>query len=81
MKRKMTKEINYKDYMQSQEWKNIRTDKLWQANFRCERCGYDGTGESIDVHHKTYERLGNERLSDLEVLCRTCHRLEHGRKF
>ena len=29
----------------------------------------------MEVHHKTYERLGKERRSDLEVLCPRCHRI------
>lgn len=29
------------------------------------------------VHHRTYERLGDERPADLTVLCQRCHRLFH----
>jgi hypothetical protein len=29
------------------------------------------------VHHLTYERLGNEHLSDVIVLCLACHGKEH----
>jgi hypothetical protein len=37
---------------------------------------------SLDVHHKTYERFGgDERMDDLEVLCRFCHIKHHGRVF
>jgi hypothetical protein len=28
----------------------------------------------LDVHHLTYEYLGDEPLEDLEALCRPCHR-------
>lgn len=32
------------------------------------------------VHHKTYERLGEEKMDDLELLCSPCHNLEHAPK-
>jgi hypothetical protein len=28
----------------------------------------------VEVHHKNYDRLGQERDSDLEVLCGKCHK-------
>lgn len=31
----------------------------------------------FNLHHKTYERLGEEELEDLELLCVMCHNLEH----
>lgn len=31
----------------------------------------------LQVHHKTYARLGKERLEDLQVLCFNCHKLIH----
>ena len=33
-----------------------------------------GTGEPLELHHKTYERLGRERIDDLELLCSSCHK-------
>lgn len=30
-----------------------------------------------NVHHKTYERLGEEEFNDLQLLCVMCHNLEH----
>jgi hypothetical protein len=32
----------------------------------------------LEVHHRIYERLGNEVLSCLVVLCRRCHQHYHG---
>lgn len=34
----------------------------------------------LQVHHLTYIRLGNEDLSDLQVLCLGCHRRRHPNK-
>lgn len=41
-------------------------------------CRVCRTTVHLEVHHKHYARLFNERVGDLEILCRTCHRHEHG---
>lgn len=69
-------DYKYRSYLKSDEWKSVRRRKLFDADFKCERCGRL-TG--LEVHHKTYDRLGAERMEDLAVLCRVCHRQEHGR--
>jgi hypothetical protein len=43
------------------------------AGYRCERC--EGKRD-LEVHHRTYERLGREWDQDLEVLCCRCHERE-----
>ena len=63
----------YKQYLKSKEWKAIRLDII-QLRVCCERCG---STKRLEVHHKTYARLFNEKLSDLELLCSICHRKEH----
>lgn len=60
----------YLDYLQSPEWQERRLAKLEQAGYRCEKCSEHS---GLSVHHKTYERLGNERSDDLIVLCQSCH--------
>ena len=54
----------------------VRPFMLGRADHKCESCGQ--RGDVLDVHHKTYERLGFELPEDLEVLCRTCHEVRHG---
>lgn len=44
------------------------------AGFRCGRCAGK---RSLEVHHRTYDRLGWELDEDLEVLCGTCHADHH----
>lgn len=56
--------------MRSPKWVSVRTLALERACYRCERCGKRGR---LQVHHRTYVRLGHERVCDLEVLCRACH--------
>lgn len=60
----------YNAYMQSFKWKGKRM-RLIAERGKCERCGRRG---KLELHHKTYERLGEELDSDLEVLCPGCHR-------
>lgn len=38
---------------------------------------YEDRTPRFNVHHKTYERLGEERMEDLELLCSPCHNVEH----
>jgi hypothetical protein len=35
--------------------------------------------ELLEVHHRTYERLGRELTTDLTVPCNACHELYHER--
>ena len=68
--------LGYSRYIQSPEWAAVRKAKFQQAGTRCQECGGD---ERLEVHHLTYDRLGHERLEDLQVLCHWCHMREHGR--
>lgn len=43
---------------------------------KCNRCGFDRHEAALDVHHKDRNRLNNDP-SNLEVLCRNCHGIEH----
>ncbi len=63
----------YEAYMASNAWRWRRREALWRARHRCERCG--AWRARLEVHHRTYRRLGAERNEDLEVLCPDCHRL------
>jgi 5-methylcytosine-specific restriction endonuclease McrA len=70
----------YRDYLRSPEWRRTRAAALHRAGNACS-LDITHTGD-LEVHHRTYERLGEELASDLIVLCRDCHRLhhaEHGR--
>lgn len=61
-------------YLESPNWKKKRKRVLDRDNSLCV-CGE----YAIDVHHKTYENLGQELLSDLVALCKNCHDGYHGR--
>lgn len=75
----------YEGYLLSQRWKCKRLEKLNSVNHTCELCGYNRQTDyrdiPLDVHHLSYEHLGDERLDELQVLCRQCHMKTHGRRF
>lgn len=62
----------YKDYLQSQHWKEIRQEKIMSRPF-CQVCGVDNPR----IHHKHYSSMNNERIQDLITTCPSCHRLIH----
>lgn len=65
------------EYLNSEHWHITRLAALERAGHRCQVCN---GADRLDVHHRTYERLGNERPEDLTVLCRRCHDLFHDAK-
>lgn len=66
--------VDYRAYLKSPEWKRMRAKVLDRAGGWCERCR---TRRALHVHHKTYARLGDEKMADLEALCGGCHMKEH----
>jgi 5-methylcytosine-specific restriction endonuclease McrA len=66
--------VNYREYLASADWQVKRADAIERAGYRCEVCGLPW---GLEVHHKTYERLGNELPEDLACLCWGCHRGLH----
>lgn len=69
--------ITISKYLQTPRWKNLADRKRESAGYKCEKCGDSPGPGMLDVHHKTYDRLGHERWADLEVLCRSCHEKHH----
>jgi len=61
---------NYNEYLNSEHWKNKRKAKKL-SNCIC------GSNVRLELHHKTYKRVGQERLSDLVWLCHDCHEKAH----
>jgi len=64
----------YRRYIRSPAWNEVkvryRASKLPQV---CRVCGV----KRVDLHHRTYSHLGQERLRDLVPLCREHHRELH----
>lgn len=66
---------SYAEYLKSDHWQEVRKAALKRANYRCQVCN---ESVPLDVHHRTYERLGKEDDADVIALCRKCHGLFHG---
>jgi hypothetical protein len=62
--------MDYQRYLASRGWAVIREKVRKRARNRCERCH---NGPMQGVHHLTYERVGAERLDDLQAVCNPCH--------
>lgn len=71
-KREHSKE--YTDYLKSPRWFAKREEIFNTRGRICEACK---STKYLQVHHKTYDRLGNEDKSDLKVLCGRCHKGVH----
>lgn len=69
--------FTYARYRQSKKWKALRDQVRKRAGFKCQGCGATAQEKLLEVHHKTYERLGDERLEDLVLMCQRCHATEH----
>jgi hypothetical protein len=55
--------VDYREYIQSKEWKAKAKAAKHRAGYRCEQCGVLKPEHLLHAHHLTYERLGNERKS------------------
>jgi 5-methylcytosine-specific restriction endonuclease McrA len=75
--KRVVQRYEYSEYIKSKRWRAVR-DRYWASDLpkECYICGVKG-GTSMDLHHRTYKNLGNERLMDLVPLCRTCHNNVH----
>ncbi len=60
----------YNKRIGSQQWRNMKQAIAKMRGNKCERCP---SQFKLSLHHKTYERLGKELFSDLELLCERCH--------
>ena len=66
----------YKEYLLTRWWITIKRAALKRAEYSCAKCNASNT--VLHVHHLTYDRLGTEKDTDLQVLCKKCHNKEHG---
>lgn len=69
----------YRLYIQSKEWREKRKIFLSRTAPFCEKCGREF--KRLEVHHKHYRTLGNERHEDVDVLCQRCHRQEDEKRI
>ena len=62
-------------YLKTSHWQTMRRLALEHYGSTCVLCNQT----PVQVHHRTYDRRGRERLDDLIVLCDKCHREHHGK--
>jgi hypothetical protein len=67
--------LTYQEYLCTKWWRERRARSILLGGGKCNRCH---STSNLQVHHKTYKRIGQELDEDLEVLCRTCHEIHHG---
>lgn len=67
--------LEYKQYLESREWRDRRAKVLEFYGSKCALCG---NGKNLQVHHKNYKNIFKETTDDLIVLCRECHSRHHG---
>lgn len=63
----------YRAYIQSETWNELRNKRLMIDGFQCALCG---NRTNIQVHHLVYpihKNFGTEPVSDLITLCAECH--------
>lgn len=73
----MTWREKYSAVITSKRWRQLRERFMSQHDSKCRRCGWQKTNwdksRTLDLHHRTYERIGKERDEDLELICSVCH--------
>jgi len=64
---------SYDHYLHGAHWAAVR-ERYWSAPETPKAC-FCGEADrrNLELHHRTYLRLGNEPLDDLRALCHQCH--------
>ena len=65
----------YERYLKSDHWECVRT----RCISRWKTCCLCNSSEDLQVHHRTYKRLGAELDEDVVLLCDDCHARHHGK--
>ena len=68
--------ITYNKYLKSPHWYSLKI-RFRKSSYCKNQCWICGSKQNINIHHKTYRRIGKEWVSDLIELCRTCHKEVH----
>lgn len=66
----------YNAYLNSEHWQTL-SNNLKKEVGSCEMCGEI---KSLEVHHKSYANLKQEKRQDLIVVCRKCHQKFHDKE-
>ena len=73
---KTARQREYREWLQSDNWKSIRGAAILANKAKCCICGH--VSNRNDVHHVIYrDNWDDTQPSDLRVLCRRCHDAAH----
>lgn len=72
-KNREDRKTNYDSYLNSQEWFNRRKERLGLDRYTCVIC----KSRATQVHHLSYANIFNEPMSDLQSVCKPCHKRLH----
>lgn len=64
----------YEKYLESPQWESKRQAALKRDRWLCQGCL---SRRATQVHHLTYDHLGNELLWELQSVCTECHKIIH----
>ena len=73
-KKPSKRKLEYYKYLESHEWRQKREEVFIHHGKFCIACK---TTTDLQVHHMTYQRVFNEKLRDLRVVCWVCHQEIH----
>jgi len=65
----------YSEYLKTQHWQNIKERQRIFACGCCQACNAKNT--DFDVHHRSYDCLWREKISDVNFWGEDCHEINH----
>jgi 5-methylcytosine-specific restriction endonuclease McrA len=75
------KEVNlfsYSDYLNSNEWREIKAKIKKRTALKWRVCNICGSSNNLNVHHSSYKVIGNKNPGNtLKMLCQSCHNELH----
>jgi hypothetical protein len=67
---------NYNDYLKTEHWRIFKENFLASKSSK-KKCYCCGNKNNLQIHHKTYKRIGFEKNADVIEVCDNCHRMVH----
>ena len=67
--------MNYNLYLKSDHWREVKNRYYGKLNNKV--CFICDSPKNLNLHHKTYKNIGDEKNSDLVCLCRKHHKECH----
>ena len=64
----------YQSYLETIDWKGLRQKVFKRSGGMCEGCLEN---KATQVHHLTYEHVGNEFMWEVVAICNECHERYH----